>query len=117
MELLFKYTQRGYGFSNEKRYYVCDDEQEYNELVVKYKQRKPNPSIRLCWIDDEIFCEPQVVVSDGYATFGGKHLKCIGITDKWICGGLYNDYSSYDYYINPSTIEIDEDITPINYWV
>jgi hypothetical protein len=129
MKLLFTQTQRGYSWHNECRYYICESEQEYKELADQYRDYENSVTEFSCgmhrvyprhvqwYVDVKISCEPQTIVSDGFAVRGGKTLRCMGIKKKTNGGGISHDTSSYDYYINPATIEQYEDENPQSWWV
>lgn len=37
MKLILTDTNKGYSWSNRNRYYLCETQEEYDELVEKYK--------------------------------------------------------------------------------
>lgn len=128
MKLIHEQTKRGYSWSNRERFYLCESQEEYDQLAEQYKdydnyyQEEHCGTIRtyskrIQWlVNIPIHCEPQTIVSDGYATRGGKEIHCRGIEKREISGTLSMDTTSYTYYLNPATIERLEDVKTENWW-
>lgn len=100
----------GGNYPSTSYYYTFDSESEYNAFVEELKQKQSRTIKRF---DERIICEPRVVVSDGFATYGGRTIKARGCSETW--SGTYT--SSYYYYINPATIETNEVAKTENWWV
>lgn len=95
------------------RYYVCDSIEEYNSLVERYKEMEKNFPWKHISIDTTITCNPTTIVSDGFATYGGKKIRAKGISCGSVCG--LRGWNG-DYYINPTTLEM-ESVKAENWWV
>lgn len=129
MKLLFTNQNKGYSWSHEERYYLCETQDEYDALVEKYKGHKNEyveqwcgttyhrPANTQVYVGVGIHCRPQTEVSDGYATYGGHTLDAKGIQVKHNSRTSSMDYSSYDYYIMPNSIERNEQNKTENWWV
>ena len=85
--------------------------EEGQKRALEELKQKQSRSIKR--FDERIICEPRVVVSDGFATYGGRTIKARGCSETW--SGTYT--SSYYYYINPATIETNEVAKTENWWV
>lgn len=129
MKLIYTDTNKGYSWSNQERYYLCETQEEYDKLVEKYKNHKnyykkslfgmvcevANPM--QVQINVGIHCRPQTEVSDGYAVHGGRTLDAEGISIKHSSATSSMDYSSYDYYIKPGSIKKNETAKTESWWV
>lgn len=130
MKKLFEQTSRGYSWHNTHTYYICESAEEYNSLVDKYRDYENNyeeydsflrrnitrTKTTQYYVNVQISCEPQTIVSDGFATYGGKKLKCRGIKRVYK-SGCSTDYSSYDYFIDPTSITEFSEVKAENWWV
>lgn len=103
--LLFE-DHNGCRYDSNSYYYTFDTEQEYLEFA---EQLKPKQNTAF---DVKIECEPKTIVSDGYATRGGRHLKAMGCKE-WSIGRFC---SYFYYYINPATIERLEEAKTESWW-
>jgi hypothetical protein len=103
------YQQDGGNYPSTKNYYTFETEEEYNQFVEQLKTKKSRAIIRF---DVPIICEPRVVVSDGFATYGGKRIKGRGCEECWS-----GTYTQYYFYLNPATIEQDEVAKIESWWV
>lgn len=111
MKLIHKTTDNINGGTCQ--YYVCESIEEYNTLAEKYKARKERGTRESIHIDTQITCMPTTIVSDGFATYGGKRIKGIGISCGEVVGlrgwnGIY--------YLKPNTLEC-EGVKVENWWV
>lgn len=128
---LFEQTNSGYSWSNRHTYYLCETEDEYNALLEQYNDHvnsweEWNSMLRInVWrsnykqvhLNTTITANAQTIVSDGFATHGGRNIKAIGITIKYCSNGLSSDYSSYEHYIKPNSVERDEVEKTESWWV
>lgn len=96
------------------RYYICDSVEEFNTKVEEYKERAERNYWEHINTDADITCEPTTIVSDGFATYGGRKIKARGISCGRVVGLRGWDG---DYIINPSTIETNEGVKVENWWV
>lgn len=103
------YQQDGGNYPSTKAYYTFETEEEYNQFVEQLKAKKSRAIVHF---DVPIICEPRVVVSDGFATYGGKRIKGRGCEEYW--SGTYT--SQYYFYLNPATIEQDEVVKTESWW-
>jgi hypothetical protein len=95
-----------------KTYYTFDTEQQYDAFIKQLKEVGDVPYVNQSYFDVDISCEPQVLVSDGFACYGGKTLKAKGCKRCWL-----GSCSPTSYYINPATIEEYHDNPTEHYWV
>jgi hypothetical protein len=125
MKKLFSQTERGYSWSNQHTYYLCESEEEYNKVyadaIAEIKRQKSadleplidNGYIKSCYSRNigrsveigNITAQPQTQVSDGFATSGGIKLEANGVTFGYLSGTSSMDYSSYAHYIKPNSIK------------
>lgn len=95
------------------KYYVCENDEEYNNVVERAKRRNELFPYESIHIDTEITCEPTIMVSDGFATYGGKKIKGIGVS----CGSIVGLRGwNGEYYIKADTLEC-EGVKVENWWV
>ena len=107
-KLLFEQNNGG-NYPSSHYYYTFDSKEEYDAFVTKLRETAKEGFVRF---DTEIRCEPRVVVSDGFATYGGKKIKARG-AKKWSSGA----FMSWNYYyIDPTTIEQFEDAKTESWW-
>lgn len=106
--LLFEQNEGG-NYPCSKYYYTFDSKEEYDAFVADLKEKG---NTGFCQFDIEIKCEPRVVVSDGFATYGGKKIKARG-AHKWSSGAFM---SWYYYYLDPTTIEQFENAKTESWW-
>ena len=95
------------------RYHICDSVEEFNAKVEEYKERAERNPWEHINTDATITCEPTTMVSDGFATRGGRKIKAKGIT-CWTLVGLRG--CDEDCIINPTTLEINEGVKAENWW-
>lgn len=129
MKLILTDTNKGYSWSNRNRYYLCETQKEYDELVEKYKSHENYRKVYMfgCYrevansiqvqIGVGIHCRPHTEVSDGYAAHGGHTLDAEGITVSYRNGTSSMDYTSYEHYIKPGSIKVDEKAKTESWWV
>jgi hypothetical protein len=96
-----------------KSYFTFNTKQEYDAFVEKLKQEGDCPYVYRVFFDEDIICEPEVSVSDGFACYGGKTLKAKGCRKCWIGGSC----TTNEYFIDPTTIEEYHDNPTKHYWV
>lgn len=109
MKRLIYEAHNGGNFPSTHRYYTFDSEEEYKAFESHLRANHREGWARF---DIDIVCEPRVVVSDGFATYGGKHIKGKGCTE-W-SSGVYSSW--HYYYLNPATIEKCEDAKTETWW-
>lgn len=129
MKLILTDTDRGYSWSHRSNYYLCETQEEYDKLVEKYKNHNNyvksvmfgrtyevanDTQVR---IGVGIYCRPHTEVSDGYAVHGGHTLDAEGITISHRSGTSSMDYTSYEHYIKPGSIKVDEKAKSESWWV
>ena len=107
-KLIFERNEGG-NYPSASYYYTFDSEEEYK--AFEQGLREKNSSTYKAF-DTEIKCEPRVVVSDGFATYGGKKIKGRGCKE-WSSGAFM---SWYYYYLNPATIEQFENAKTQTWW-
>jgi hypothetical protein len=106
--LLFEQNNGG-NYPSSHYYYTFDSKEEYDAFIAELRETAKEGFVRF---DTEIRCEPRVVVSDGFATYGGKKIKARG-AKKWSSGA----FMSWNYYyIDPTTIEQFEDAKSESWW-
>ena len=107
--LLFERNEGG-NYPSSHYYYTFDSEEEYKAFEQELRDKESHTYKRF---DAEIKCGPRVVVSDGFAQYGGKIIKGKGC-EEWSSGR----FMSWNYYyINPVTIEQFEDAKTQSWWV
>lgn len=107
-KLLFEQNNGG-NYPSSHYYYTFDSKEEYDAFIAELRETAKEGFVRF---DTEIRCEPRVVVSDGFATYGGKKIKAKG-AKKWSSGA----FMSWNYYyLDPTTIEQFEDAKSESWW-
>lgn len=107
-KLLFEQNNGG-NYPSSHYYYTFDSKEEYDAFIAELRETAKEGFVRF---DTEIRCEPRVVVSDGFATYGGKKIKAKG-AKKWSSGA----FMSWNYYyLDPTTIEQFEDAKTESWW-
>lgn len=107
-KLLFEQNNGG-NYPSSHYYYTFDSKEEYDAFIAELRETAKEGFVRF---DTEIRCEPRVVVSDGFATYGGKQIKAKG-AKKWSSGA----FMSWNYYyLDPTTIEQFEDAKTESWW-
>ena len=91
MELLFERMRDNHSYF----YYLCNEEE--------YAKRSQNEN------EFTIEVKPEVQVSDGFACYGGRDFRAVGVS-------RHERFSSY-YYIKPNSIEKNEMCPAKHYWV
>lgn len=108
-KLLFERNEGG-NYPASHYYYTFDSKAEYDAFVADLRETGRKDFTRF---DVDITCEPRVVVSDGFAMYGGKKIKAKG-AKSWSSGA----FMSWNYYyIDPTTIEQFEDAKAESWWV
>ena len=125
MKLIFTDTNNGYSHSASHKYYLCETQKEYDELVEQYKNHENYVKVYMfgeyremqnyvqVQIGVGIHCRPHTEVSDGYAVYGGHTLDAEGITVTH----RYDTYTSYVHYIKPDSIKVNEQAKTESWWV
>ena len=125
MKLILTDTNNGYSWSNSHRYYLCETQEEYDEIVEQYKNHENYIKVYMfgeyremqnyvqVQIGVGIHCRPHTEVSDGYAVHGGHTLDAEGITISYRNG----TYTSYEHYIKPGSIKVNETEKTESWWV
>lgn len=109
MKRLLYERNEGGNYPASHYYYIFDSEEEYK--AFEQDLRAKNSSTHKHF-DIEIRCEPRVVVSDGFAMYGGKKIKGRGC-EEWSSGA----FKSWNYYyLNPATIEHCENVQTQSWW-
>lgn len=99
----------GGNYPSTNLYYTFDSKEEYDAFAEDLRRKGREDRTEF---DIAIECEPRVVVSDGFATYGGKRIKARGCCE-WTSGRFT---SRHTYYIDPMTIEQNEDAKTETWW-
>lgn len=107
MKHLFNQVSRGYSWSNDHSYYLCETVEEYEAICKSHLSEIEECKEKGKWCPDycyegEISCSPTTEVSDGFATSGGRTLKGVGFTRCYKRGCGSSDYSFYRHYLKPN---------------
>lgn len=117
MKLLFIDQHTGCNFSTTSKYYLCENEAEYEAQKEKIRNWKAGWGSSWVGIDTKITCTPHTTVSDGFAVHGGHELKAKGCYTAHSNDGIYSSRTEYEYYIMPNSIEQNETAKVEQWWV
>ena len=65
MKLILTDTNKGYSWSNRNRYYLCETQEEYDELVEKYKGHENYQKVYMFGCYREVANSTQVQIGVG----------------------------------------------------